>query len=234
MRIDHPILVRFAMLCASAWGRAIHATMDIAFDIEDPQADPLRADRRNIYAFWHEMMLLPACTYGRFVTALISRHRDGNLIAHAMEMVRGRAIRGSTTRGGVASIRQMIREGRVRHLAITPDGPRGPRRVVQQGAVYLASRTGMPIIPLGLAYSACHRAKSWDRMAVPYPCVRARGVVGAPICVPAAAGREQLQRYRTIVQDAMDEAQTRAEDLADRGSDGRRLLSLAEMLDRDA
>ena len=214
MKLNHPAIVKTGMLLASGALHALHATMDIRFVVDDPRADPLRAEERNIYAFWHEMLILPAYTHVRFATALISRHRDGDIIATAVRLLRGRSIRGSTTRGGVVALRRMLREGQVRHLVITPDGPRGPRRAVQQGAAFLASRTGMPIVPVGLAYSRCLRAKSWDRMAVPLPMARARVVGAAPLCVPPDADREALVEATGRIQRAMDEAQARAEALA--------------------
>ena len=66
----------------------------------------------------------------------------------------------------------MLRLSRQAHLVITPDGPRGPRRQVQAGMVYLAARTGVPIVPVGIGYDRPWRTKSWDRFAVPRPGVR--------------------------------------------------------------
>jgi len=231
MRLDrYPPLFKTGMLLMSGWLRAVHATMDIRFEVPDARADPLRSPRRNIYAFWHETLMLPAYTHGRFVTTLISRHRDGEIIAEVVRLLRGRTIRGSTTRGGAASVRRMMREGRVRHLGITPDGPRGPRRVVQQGVAYVAGRTGMPVVPVGCAYSRCWRAGSWDRMAVPYPFVRAFVVAGLPIAVRPHASREQLAQSRAEIQAAMDAVQARAEALVSGGVRGEDLVPFVEML----
>ena len=160
---------------------------------------------------------------------LVSTHRDGELIAQTIRLLGGRAIRGSSTRGGVAAVMTMLRDRRSRHLAITPDGPRGPRRVIQDGAIYLASRGQLPLVPVGYAVSDAWRVPSWDRMILPKPGAAARAVAGAPIRVPPEATREELETYRQRVQDVMDDVQARAEDLAARRAVGSTLLTLREV-----
>jgi lysophospholipid acyltransferase (LPLAT)-like uncharacterized protein len=123
-----------------------------------------------------------------------------------------------------------MRHGRAAHLAITPDGPRGPRRVVQLGAVYLASRTGMPLVPMGLAFDRPWRAPSWDRMAIPRPWHAARCVLAQPMDVPADLDDDGLEQYRLKVQAALDDAQARAEALAAGAPPPGRLLSLGDIL----
>src|SRR5436190_464721 len=86
-------------------------------------------------------------------------------------------------RGWIGTVRQMLRVGRKSHLAITPDGPRGPRRQVQPGLLYLAARTGLPIVPVGIGYDRPWRMRSWDRFAVPRPWTRATCVTTEPIHV---------------------------------------------------
>src|SRR5206468_6190352 len=106
-----------------------------------------------LYAFWHEHLLLPAYHYGRRdIRVLISTHADGQLIAEVCRRLGFGLVRGSTTRGGVEAVRQMLRDGGASHLAITPDGPRGPRRRVQPGVSFLASRTGLPVVPMGIGH----------------------------------------------------------------------------------
>ena len=167
-----------------------------------------------IYAFWHENLLLPAYQYGkRNIHVLISQHADGELIAEACRHLGFQLVRGSTTRGGVEALRLMKRLADSGHLAITPDGPRGPRRKVQQGAIYLASKTGLPIIPIGFAYQRAWRLKSWDRFALPVPFSQAACVTGNPIKVPSNATREEMEEYRFKVQEAIDQASLKAEQL---------------------
>ena len=126
------------------------------------RVDRLYQDGRNIIiAFWHgQQLMMPLAYRGRQAQILISRHRDGELIYRIVKRFGFGAIRGSTTRGGQGALRQLIRSGRRGvDLVITPDGPRGPRHVVQPGVVALAKVTGMPIIPLTFA---CSKKKSFS------------------------------------------------------------------------
>jgi len=216
MKLSNPIAIKCVSLLASWVIRLWMGTLDIRFQVDDPAADPFRTKRRGLYMFWHEVMLLPAYALANLgFSALVSKHRDGELIAQVVRMLRGGAIRGSSTRGGVAAVLGMMRDRRARHLAITPDGPQGPRRRMQDGAIYLASRGRMPLVPMGFAAAGCWRAPSWDRMVLPRPGRRAVCVIGRPIEVPADANREELDRYRQKAQAAMDEVQDRAERLAE-------------------
>jgi len=218
MKLSHPIAIRFASLILSGVIRGWLGTLDIR-SLAAEGTDPLSGPRR-IYLFWHEMMLLPAYAYARLgIATLVSRHRDGELIAQVAGMLGGRTIRGSTNRGrdrgGAAALREMIRPGRHRHVCITPDGPRGPRRVVNIGAVYLASRSAMPLVPVGMGFDRPWRVGSWDRMALPRPFTRARAVSAPPICVPGELDPDALEPWRQRVQDALDAVQARAEALAE-------------------
>jgi hypothetical protein len=100
------------------------------------------------------------------------------------------------------------------HLAVTPDGPRGPRRHVKQGVIYLASRTGLPIVPIGIAYVRCWRTRGWDRFAVPWPFTGGIGVAGRVLHVPPGIDREEIERYRHELEARMLEATARAEEWA--------------------
>ena len=167
---------------------------------------------RYIYAFWHENILLPAYHYGRRdIWVLVSQHADGELIAEACRHLGFRLVRGSTTRGGAEAVRQMLRLGRKAHLAITPDGPRGPRRRVHPGIVYLAARTGLPVVGMGIAYQRAWRMGSWDRFALPHPWSSAALVTTEPIHVPADLDKEGLEHYRLLVEQALNRATEAAE-----------------------
>lgn len=123
------------------------------------QADQIEtfwgAGRNVIVAFWHgRQLMLPLAYKGRGIAILISEHRDGELIARILRAFGLGGVRGSTTRGGARALRQLVRLGRAgTDLAVTPDGPRGPRCVAQAGVVELAKLTGLPIVPLTFAAS---------------------------------------------------------------------------------
>lgn len=143
-----------------------------------------RSDGGFIYSFWHGQLLLASLVHdGKPTAAMISRHGDGELIARVVERRSIHAVRGSTTRGGPAAFREMldlVQDGWTR-LAITPDGPRGPRHRVQSGIVRLSALTGFPIIPAGLAARPAHQFRSWDGFLVPWPGARVRVHYGKPI-----------------------------------------------------
>jgi lysophospholipid acyltransferase (LPLAT)-like uncharacterized protein len=119
-----------------------------------------RAGHRLIIAFWHgRQLMMPLAYRGTGAYILISQHRDGELIHRIVSRWGFRSVRGSTTRGGVAALRALIRAGQAgADVVITPDGPRGPRQVVQPGVVQLAQITGLPIVPLTFS---CSKKKSW-------------------------------------------------------------------------
>ncbi len=115
-------------------------------------------------------------------------------------------VRGSATRGGARALRELIgalRGGR--NVAITPDGPKGPRGQVKSGVVELARLSGMPILPVAFAARRARvLRRSWDRFSVPVPGSPATYVWGEPIRVPADTDREGLAKYRQVIADRLD------------------------------
>ena len=102
-------------------------------------------------------------------------------------------------------------------IAVIVDGPKGPRRKFQFGAVYLASRTGLSIAPIGFGFSRCWRAKSWDRFAIPLPFSRVRCVSSHPVHVPPGLSAAELEPYRQTVEDLMNHITAMAEHWAATG-----------------
>jgi hypothetical protein len=185
-----------------------------------PILDPWLMDSpgRYIYAFWHENMLGPLYQYARpDVHVLISKHADGQLIAELARHMGFDLVRGSTSKGGVEAVRQMLRISQTAHIAVTPDGPRGPRRQVQPGLVYLAARTGLPVVPFGVGYPRPWRMKSWDRFAVPRPFSCMTCVTPEPIAVPADVSREELEYHRLRIERTLLELSDLAETWAETG-----------------
>jgi lysophospholipid acyltransferase (LPLAT)-like uncharacterized protein len=113
-----------------------------------------------IIAFWHgRQLMMPLAYRGRRASILISQHRDGEIIARIMHHFAFKPIRGSSTRGGMSALRQLLKAGRNgEDLVVTPDGPRGPACKVQSGVLYVAKVTGRPILPLTFA---CSKKKSF-------------------------------------------------------------------------
>ncbi len=124
----------------------------VRLDVEgEERVDGLyRQGRGMIIAFWHgQQLMMPLAYRGRNAHVLISQHRDGELVYRIVKRFGFHAVRGSTTRGGAIAFRRLLRLGRSgADLVVTPDGPKGPRHVVQPGIVRLARATSFPIVPL--------------------------------------------------------------------------------------
>lgn len=146
-----------------------------------------RQGRRIIIAFWHgRQLMMPLAYRGAEAHILISQHRDGELIHRIVSRFGLHSVRGSTTRGGVAALRRLIELGRSgADLVVTPDGPKGPRQVVQIGVIQLAKATGLPIVPLTFS---CSKKKSlrvgtalWSRIRWDKGCSYGGGRSGCPV-----------------------------------------------------
>jgi lysophospholipid acyltransferase (LPLAT)-like uncharacterized protein len=149
-----------------------------------------------ILATWHSrLFLLSYLRIGdRPLIALISGHRDGQLISKIARMFGIRTVVGSSTRGGGKAIRDLIRFSRDGHnLYITPDGPRGPAMVAQSGIVEIARLTGLPILPASASTSSGGERNTWDRILVPYPFGRTVVRWGEPIRVGKTANAETVR-----------------------------------------
>jgi lysophospholipid acyltransferase (LPLAT)-like uncharacterized protein len=140
-----------------------------------------------IFALWHGRLLLGARAHaGRGTAIMISRHSDGEIIARIVARHGYVPVRGSTSRGGGTALREMIGLAArgVREFALTPDGPRGPRHVVQPGVVQLASATGYAIVPSSASARPGRFLRSWDRFLLPGPFARTAVVYGEALLVP--------------------------------------------------
>jgi lysophospholipid acyltransferase (LPLAT)-like uncharacterized protein len=159
----------------------------------------------GIFVFWHERILAFAGFFRDCrCRVLISQHGDGEMIARIIERLGMVPIRGSSTRGGARAILELIREAREPvNIAITPDGPKGPRHRFQEGAVYLASRTGLPIYPVTVAFARSASLPTWDGFIVPAPFTKALIRVADPIRVPADIAREDVEPVRAKLEDAL-------------------------------
>jgi len=165
----------------------------------------LARGERCIFALWHARLLPLVYSHrGRGVAVLVSRHRDGELITRIVERLGFVTARGSSTRGGEEGLREMLDWAeRGRGLAITPDGPRGPAEVVKPGLLYLASRSGLPVLPVASASSSGWRLRSWDGFRIPHPFARVVVAYGPPIAVPKDLDRDALEACRLEVEAAI-------------------------------
>lgn len=172
----------------------------------------LRAEHRPfVFVLWHGGLLpLTFRHRGEGITVLVSEHSDGEIIARVIEAWGYRTIRGSTTRGASRALLGLIRELSDGHeLAVTPDGPRGPARKFQAGALVAAQRADVPLVPITLAVDRAWNFGSWDRFLVPKPFARVTIAYGAPTAVGGSSSREAVMeagRFEAIMQAAEDRA----------------------------
>jgi len=175
--------------------RALAATMKLKFLNEDRVRPFWEKDERFIAAFWHNRLLLMGYSYhGKGIKILISQHKDGELIARVLKRLGFGSVRGSSTRGGAAAMREMVRASKEYDIGITPDGPRGPKYVVQEGVVALARLTGVPILPLTFGSSKKKVFASWDAFNLPYPFSRGVFMWGEPIYVGKEDDMEEKRK----------------------------------------
>jgi lysophospholipid acyltransferase (LPLAT)-like uncharacterized protein len=228
MKLRHPGLFGLVALLASWLIRAWMGTLRFRMAYLDGKRHPTDARiQPYVYAFWHEGLLFPTVFRER-ANILISQHADGELIARVCKHLGAGVVRGSTTRGGLAALMTMVHKGKSSHLLITPDGPRGPRRTFQIGAILLASLSGLRLVPVGLTFAPAWRAGSWDRMLLPRPWGAAYGVVGVPVAVPGDLDRQALERVRLLVEEEMASLTDAAERWAREGvKPGRRQVQPA-------
>jgi lysophospholipid acyltransferase (LPLAT)-like uncharacterized protein len=158
---------------------------------------------------WHENLLVPAYLFARCrIAVLISQHRDGELITQVARRLGFEVARGSATRGGASGVRQLLQLARRWHLAITPDGPRGPRRQLKEGVLHLARWSGLPVVPVGFAYQRPWRTRSWDRLVIPRPGTTLAVYGGLPIQID---GRCRLEESHWQLRAAMEAAESAAQ-----------------------
>ena len=171
-----------------------------------------KGQQRVIAAFWHRALLALMCACrGMPFCVPVSEHRDGEYLSHVMERWGFLAVRGSTTRGSVRLLRDLL--GAIAQgwcCAVTPDGPRGPRFSVQPGFAMLARRSGLPVHPLGVAVENAWVLNSWDAFLLPKPGTRIAIVVGDPMPAEVLASGS-TGGVCAALKEAIDQATDQAE-----------------------
>lgn len=176
----------------------------------------ISSGRQPVMAFWHGR-ILPATYYfrRRGIIVITSENFDGEWIARIIERFGFGTARGSTSRGALKAMLQLVRDmEQGRPAGFTLDGPRGPARVAQPGAIWLAHRTGNPILPFHLEASSHWTMKSWDRTQIPKPFSTVALVVGEPLEVPRDASEEDLESARQQLESRLIKLEERARALA--------------------
>jgi lysophospholipid acyltransferase (LPLAT)-like uncharacterized protein len=164
-----------------------------------------KKNQKVIYAFWHGRMLALSFSHRwQKVHVLISQHRDGEFISRIISLLGFASVRGSTTRGGSKAIFQMANKNLEDcDVAVTPDGPKGPKYIAQSGAIYIAQRSGMPIIPISDSAEKRWTLKSWDEFIIPKPFSKVIIILGEPIYVDVQATPEKIELKRKELEEKL-------------------------------
>ena len=171
--------------------------------------------RQPIMAFWHGR-ILPATYYfrRRGIVVITSENFDGEWIAGIIERFGYGTARGSTSRGARKALLQLTRDmAEGKPAGFTVDGPRGPARVAQPGAVWLAKATGNPVLPFHLEANRHWTLKSWDRTQIPKPFATVSIAMGEPFEVASDADEAAVERARLTLEQRLTALEQRALDL---------------------
>lgn len=186
-------------------GNALTATLRWRVDDRSGLLQP-GAQQRVIFAIWHNRLAVAVLLYrnlvgrrfpGRRLAGLVSASKDGGLLARGLELFGVLPVRGSSSRRGGPALRELVSAAELGcDLAITPDGPRGPCYVVQEGAISAAQLTGLPIMPVSYRLGWKFTLRSWDRFQVPLPFSRLDVTLGEPLWIAPKADAAERERVR--------------------------------------
>jgi lysophospholipid acyltransferase (LPLAT)-like uncharacterized protein len=167
-----------------------------------------------IVCFWHNRILGITFAFDRIypkkragVTVLTSPSKDGEILAQLVGAFGMKAVRGSSSRRGSRALLELvklIRSGR--DIAITPDGPRGPRYSLGPGIILLAQTTGARIVPAHASFSRCVRMKTWDGFIIPLPFSKVSVTIDEALAIPAELTAEEFEAKRKNLEDLLKHA----------------------------
>jgi lysophospholipid acyltransferase (LPLAT)-like uncharacterized protein len=166
-----------------------------------------RSGKKPVMAFWHNRIFLATYYFrGRGIVVMSSQSFDGEYIASFIQRFGYGVLRGSSTRGGIGALVEMIRlmrEGLP--MGFTVDGPKGPKYVAKSGACLLAKKTGNPIMPFIVEAEKYWSVKNWDNLQIPKPFSRARVFIAESIHIEKDADEQRIEQYRQLLQTKLDE-----------------------------
>lgn len=169
---------------------------------------------RPILAFWHGRILPATLHFQRQGYVVItSENYDGEWIARIIQKFGYGTARGSTSRGGPRALRQMVRDMKSHPVAFTVDGPRGPARVAQAGAVWLSKVTGNPMMPFHFEARSAWNLNSWDQAQVPKPFTTVAMAIDEPLFVPRNADEAALEEWRVRLEESLARCQAKSREM---------------------
>lgn len=201
----------------SALGYPVVAALGSTYRFKVHGLDHLRAAEalgQPIHAFWHGRILSGTVYFKhRGIVVLTSENFDGEWIARIITRFGFGTARGSSSRSAGKGLRQMVRDLKQHPVAFTVDGPRGPARVAQPGAVWLSRVTGNPIIPFHCEANRHWSLNSWDRTQIPKPFATVAVAFDPPLVVPGDAGELELAGANERLEAALARCETRCREL---------------------
>jgi len=218
MRSDRAISMISAL--AAGYSRLVGRTSHWKFHREEPVWKRFRDGENMIFAFWHNRFTMMPFVYENHfhqnrIAVIVSQSRDGELVVRFLDRFHFKSIRGSSSRGGkqaMLNLTRIVRDGW--NVAVTPDGPRGPRYQVQDGIITLASVTGVPIVPV--SYSSSLRfifRGSWDHFRLPLPGSRMKMAFGEPLMVGKRLNDRERSDFREELRRRLRQADREAEEV---------------------
>jgi lysophospholipid acyltransferase (LPLAT)-like uncharacterized protein len=201
---------RLLALTGAAILRSLFATLRL--DVED-RAGILaeRSPKASLLCFWHNRILGITFAFDRLypknrlgVTVLTSPSRDGEILAQLVAAFGMGAVRGSSSRRGSRALLELVRLVRIgRDIAITPDGPRGPKYSLGPGIILLGQNTGAQIIPMHAKFSRCIRMKSWDGFIIPLPFSKVSVTISTPLEISEKLSDEKFEAARIQLEELL-------------------------------
>jgi hypothetical protein len=166
-----------------------------------------------IFIVWHGRMFLPVFLHrNEGIRPLISLSQDGEIASQIVRLLGYRPIRGSSSRGGKGALKEMCDElENYAELAIIPDGPRGPRRVLKPGCIYIAQKTGAYLVPISFSCSRKIFLNSWDRFLLFPPFTKCVVLYGKPIEIKKDLNKEELENERKRVEEILIDLDSKAD-----------------------
>jgi lysophospholipid acyltransferase (LPLAT)-like uncharacterized protein len=192
---------------------ALMATVRVEVDNEAAWREPTAAGKPVLFTLWHGRLLpLGYLHRGQGVVALVSQSGDGEYLTRVLRHWWFDAVRGSSSRGGDTAFRELVRVVRAgRSVAITPDGPRGPRERLKPGVLQLAQLTGAPIVLVAAAADRAWWFEGWDRFLVPMPFARLRVAYADAVTIPRDAGAAGLAETTDMLETRLGELMRQVE-----------------------
>ncbi len=201
-----------AALAVSSFGKILNKTLRLTF-VDEFGLLTGNHPGPVIFATWHNRLALSMAAWEEVcrtaqpnskLAALISASRDGALLARILERFGVLPVRGSSSRRGAQALLELtslLKKGH--YVAITPDGPRGPRYQVQEGIITLAQLTGVPIVPVSNHASRKFQARSWDRFQVPLPFSQCTITFGKMLRIPREASDSEKQTLKAELEQSL-------------------------------